>query len=747
MPATSLAEWLRSIPDDALATLLRLRRDLATPPPPDAGVLATRAGTAGSMARACDELDTVTLAVAETLLVAGADIEPVPASRVERLLGVDPVPALAKLRERALAWGDDDAVSIPPAATEVFGPFPAGLGAQAPALDGLPLAEVLAELGQDERALLHTLDAGHPTGATRDAGADVPLERAETPVQRLLARGLLLRRDNQTVELPRQLGIALRGGRVLRAETLRCPAPATRAHQQQTVDETAAGEALEFLRQVEALLRSWSAQPAPVLKSGGLGVREQRKLARELEVDDELVALLVEVVVGAGLVAESQSNAPEWVPTTLADSWLASTPAGRWLPLARAWLALPRLPGLAGHRDTKDRPLVPLAAELRRPLAPAARRRTLDALAELPSGTGFTDPGELAELLAWRAPRRGGRLRDELVRWTMSEGAALGVLALGGLTTATAALLGGDHNTAMEAMAEAMPRPVDQVLVQADLTVVAPGPLEPELATEVAAVADVESAGHATVYRVTESSVRRALDTGRTAGELHELFATRSTTPVPQGLTYLIDDVARRHGRLRAGAAASFLRCDDEVLLREVTGQLGADLELRLIAPTVLVSPVPIAELLDRLRAAGFAPAAEGPDGRVVDLGRDRGRRVPAPSRTAAGSPVTEPASPDAEQAAEIVAHVRAGDRAASTRRGETARLPGGGGADTSATLALLARATRERREVWIGFVDSHGTANQRVITPARVGGGVLEGANAERYPLHRITSAALVED
>lgn len=72
---------------------------------------------------------------------------------------------------------------------------------------------------------------------------------------------------------------------------------------------------------------------------------------------------------------------------------------------------------------------------------------------------------------------------------------------------------------------------------------------------------------------------------------------------------------------------------------------------------------------------------------------------------------------------------------------------PTGGGADTSATLELLSRATLERREVWIGFVDSRGTASQRVVRPVRVGGGVLEGTDHERYPLHRITSVALVED
>lgn len=591
MPATSLADWLRAESDDALAELLRTRRDLSTPPPSDSTVLATRAGTPGSVARACEDLDTRTLAVLDALLVAGADTAPAPSSEVGALIGVDLTDELARLRARALVWGADDGLRVPPAARDALGPFPAGLGAPSRALAATDVAARLAEVGEDERAVLAKLAAGPPIGRTRDASFDVALDEAATPVQKLLARGLLLRRDNQTVELPRELGLVLRGGLAFDPATLAEPGLPVHPHRTDTVDETAAGEAMEFLRQTEALLRSWSAAPAPVLKAGGLGVRELRKLAKDLEVDEPRAMLVAELAVGAGLVADSETTAPEWVPTTLTDSWLASPTVQRWMTLAQSWLELPRLPGLAGGRDAKDKPIAPLSEELRRPLAPVGRRRVLTALAQLPPGSGVKSVDELVAVLAWRAPRRGGRLRDETVRWTMAEATALGLVGLGGLTTATRLLLEDDRSGAVEAMHDALPAPVAHVLVQADLTVVAPGPLEPELAADMAAVADVESAGHATVYRVTEASVRRALDIGRTADELHAMFRAKSATPVPQGLTYLIDDVARRHGRLRGGAAASFLRCDDEALLAEVLAHpVAAEYDLRMIASTVLIS-------------------------------------------------------------------------------------------------------------------------------------------------------------
>ncbi|HET6707696.1 MAG TPA: DNA-binding protein, partial [Amycolatopsis sp.] len=166
MPATSLADWLRAESDDALAELLRTRRDLSTPPPSDSTVLATRAGTPGSVARACEDLDTFTLAVLEACLLAGADRDPVPVEDVEKLVKTDIAEPLTRLRARALTWGPDDALRVPPAAREALGPFPAGLGASSPTLAGEDLDARLAELSDDERAVLTALAAGPPIGRT-----------------------------------------------------------------------------------------------------------------------------------------------------------------------------------------------------------------------------------------------------------------------------------------------------------------------------------------------------------------------------------------------------------------------------------------------------------------------------------------------------------------------------------------------------------------------------------------------------
>ena len=137
--------------------------------------------------------------------------------------------------------------------------------------------------------------------------------------------------------------------------------------------------------------------------------------------------------------------------------------------------------------------------------------------------------------------------------------------------------------------------------------------------------------------------MRRALDVGWSAVEVHEFVASVSRTPVPQPLTYLVDDTARTFGTVRVGHAEAFLRADDETALTELLHHpKAATLGLRRIAPTVLVSSTPLDVLLPRLRDLGAAPVVEAADGTVRVARPDQLRaRTPRDRR---GTPCAPPA-------------------------------------------------------------------------------------------------------
>ncbi len=171
-------------------------------------------------------------------------------------------------------------------------------------------------------------------------------------------------------------------------------------------------------------------------------------------------------------------------------------------------------------------------------------------------------------LLRWRTPRRADRLAP--VPDLLAEAERLGIAVGGVLGRGGRGLLTGGEDDAADGMRGLLPEPVDHVLAQPDLSLIAPGPLVADLAGTLGVVADVESSGGATVYRVSDGSIRRALDAGWSATDLHDFFARSSRTPVPQALEYLIDDVARRRGRLRVGAVECYVRSDDHGLVSQV---------------------------------------------------------------------------------------------------------------------------------------------------------------------------------
>jgi Helicase conserved C-terminal domain len=748
-PGIPLGSWLADLPDERLIRLLKLRPDLAQPPPGSIAALAARAQARQSLKAASDELDFLGLAMIDALLVLHADTAPVTVAKLLALIGgrapeSEVLDALDDLRERALVWGDTELRAAPDAGAGL--PWhPGQVTLEDASQRGDQIAELIDGLDGAQREVLDKLLEGSPLGRTRDAAPGAPADR---PVPQLLATGLLRRIDAETVILPRHVGQVLRGEEPGPAQ-LAAPDPVVATTTSADADAAAAGAVIDLLRELDVLLETLGATPISELRSGGLGVREVRRLAKITVIDEARLGLILELAAAAGLIASglpdpqpAGGEPPYWAPTVAADRFAEASPADRWHLLATTWLDLAARPALIGTRGPDAKPYAALSDSLYSTAAPLDRRLLLGMLAKLPPGAGV-DKTTASAALIWRRPRWAKRLQPAPVADLLEEAHLLGLVGRGAISSPGRALVdGGSHDgdaDVVDAMARALPAPIDHFLVQADLTVVVPGPLERYLAEELAAVATVESAGTAMVYRVSEPSIRHALDIGKTADALHSLFNKHSKTPVPQGLTYLIDDVARRHGQLRIGMAASFVRCEDPTLLAQAVASAKAQaLGLRVLAPTVAISQAPISEVLAALQDAGFAPAAEDSTGTIVDI-RTRRSRVPAPQRRRPHRPMPRPSG---ESLGAVVGVLR-----------KVATAPFGSvRVDPAVAMSLLQRAAQRQDTVVIGYVDAAGVATQRVVSPITVAGGQLvafdsASSRAREFAIHRITSVVSADD
>lgn len=765
-PIRTLVDDLRSRTDTELRSLLLVRPDLARPAPADLTALAARATTRASVSRAVEDLDLGLLRLAQACVIASEGRSPLigkgeltaPAAApldgatVAGLLGRNPgdlVPDLTQLWDRALLWRDDAGWQVVPMLTEVMGPHPAGLGLRAAEVPdryaahtpprGSDLRDQLDSAPAAARALLDTMVWGPPTAAIPASG-DV-----KAAASWLIDHGLGMPSGLGHVALVREVALELRSGVIHRDAIMARPRPAGTPLDAATVDRVAGVHARQLLDWVDDLAQEWIRHSPRVLRSGGVGVRDLAALAKVLDVTAQTAVFVAELAYAADLVASDGDVIPVWVPTTAYESWAADSPAQRWAALGRAWRDSPRAAYLVGTTIRKSQTIGALTPEVVYPLARQTRRDALRVLAAEPHGTPVTDT-ELVALTRWRRPLRDPRHLDAAVRATVQEAELLGVMGLGALTAAGRALVAGAREDEIIVAAEAaLPAPVDHVMLQGDLTVIAPGPLHGPLDRFIRLACDIESRGSATVFRASAASIRRALDTGLTADELLGQFAEASRTPVPQPLDYLVRDVARRHGQARVGGATAYLRCDDEAVLVAILADRGlAPAMLRRIAPTVLVSRAEPTTLLDLLREHGYAPAQEGFDGSLIVA--QPAARLARSRRRTAGEP--SPGEVDEAFAAAVVAQVRAAPARpvplwSGPRSGPTLST------SPTDTAKVLRQALADSRTLWLGYADSNGRTGRHLVRPVRLEGGRLyavsgESATEQLFVVHRITGVAM---
>jgi hypothetical protein len=705
--ARTLSEALQAFSRAEIVRLLELRPDLCYPVPVDLVEVAARATTAASAARALESVNAFLRIVVEAMAALPA---PTSIPSIVDLLGSPEDEsavgcAVAQLRARALLWCDGQELQLVRAARELFEPYPGALSPPSHRpMEDPEIAARLAECDETVHAVLARL-AWSPTGTVRNAERAIDPAHARTPVEQLLSRRLLRPLDADTVILPREVALYLRDGRFSRQPV--CPTQPDLDGEPldlSRVDSAAAGAAFALVHDLEVAVHALEMVPHRLLRSGGLATRDVATLARRLHGSPAYAGFVLEVAAAAGLVGSDRGTL---LPVAGYDRWTAHDPAVRWRVIADAWLGLGRLPSRSGEPGAHV-----LGPEAETRAAAELRATMLDAA--LRSGPGFApDPDRLAGVLRWERPgvERGfGLDLPTFLRWGWQEAEWLGVVALGAPSSFASALLRPGDPLPVD-LVHLFPTPVEQVIVQADLTAVAPGPLPPSIGRDLRLLAEQESAGGGGVYRFSPESLRRAVDAGWSPTEVHAWLEQHSATGVPQPLRYLVDDVARRFGTVRVGTALSYLRVEDHAQVAALLAHPDAPgLGLREVGPGVIVSSAEPTEVVDLLRRLGQNPAVEDDRGALLD--RAPARRATNPLRGRPARP------PGAETVADLL--VRPG-------RGE----PDGGRVAISGALDAVRAAVRSGSPLRLRYVTDEGAPTMVSLTRVQLEPGLLRGVEA----------------
>jgi hypothetical protein len=564
--------------------------------------------------------------------------------------------------------------------------------------DFFDLADALLSPDSINDALSH-LD--RPTLAAL-AGAQTPLEGASADLKSAFAAMLLY--DSDGILKPYDGVTAVleawpQHGLPSIAELASVPAPEVPIHsskdQQAQADLRAGEHAFETTVAVTELAIALVQAPARELAKGGLAVPDSKRLASATGLAPEQMNAIIRVAEAAGLTVRDGAS---WFGSAYAREWVLLPLAERWGVLAAAWLdALPeQIVGVLQHRVDS------VWGE---------------------SLTGY---------LAWLYPAGGPQLTAQIAELTL-DAERLGIANSGRASTAGMAMLCENQAQAVELVSAQLPAEVSTVYVQHDLTVVAPGPLRPDIDATLRAIAQIESHSIASSYRISAGSIAKALGAGYTATSIRSFLESISSTGIPQPLEYLIAESSARYGLLRAGSvvpepgelSGSYVRSDDRELLHTIAvDQNLSSLGLVFVNGNRLVSRFGLDTVYWMLVDARYPVIAESDSGNPQTLTR------------------VQPAEPVVASSTKPV------EELVNRLRGSGVQ----GGADTAEAWLVrqLDLAVKNKTAVLVTVKLPNGTEVSFPMVPTSIASGRMRGtdqkAGVERtLPLASITQVAAV--
>jgi hypothetical protein len=351
---------------------------------------------------------------------------------------------------------------------------------------------------------------------------------------------------------------------------------------QTAIDLDCGIHAFEAMQAVTELIFDLDQHLVREVAKGSLGLPDIKRTSAHLGKSKDYVKTIFELAKVSGLIS---SNEKRFQPTALADSWITSSPKARWLILCEAWLTLLGPAGakevlaqLSQNRSSSLKKLIQSAFPFAS-LAPASR---INRLSDMADQIGLSSAGVAASWLP--------------------------------------EVLSNKLASAAKSLESRLPAQQDRIIIQADLSIITPGPLVSSLEVQLRKFADTESIGLATSYRISPLSISCGLEEGLTEAQIRQLLQKLNGAALPQPVDYLIRETSERFGRLKIKATpkGSLLVSSDELLAKQIT--MDSKLKALMLgnSPDGITSPMDAQGLYHALRESGYLAVMVDDSGAVI---------------------------------------------------------------------------------------------------------------------------------
>ncbi len=360
------------------------------------------------------------------------------------------------------------------------------------------------------------------------------------------------------------------------------------APEQAQIDRDSGIEIFETMQAITELIFDLEHRFVREVGKKNVGLPDIKRFATHLRKSNEYAKQIYELAHLTHVITLANGR---WQLSAKSKDWLIWTPGQRFVLLATTWREI------LGDASAK---------ELQTALNLSRSEKSIS----------------LADNLTKTYPFADGSVSSKITKLE-SLAELMGLSAKGWMSSWAPKVLKCDYVAAGKLAEANLPTPQDRIICQADLTLIAPGPLPTRVEIMLRRFADTEQIGMASTYRLSALSISHGLETGLKLNEIRELLVQLSGNGVPQPIEYLLNEAEARFGRLQIIGGEqnerSIIQSTDKFLLAEILNESKLKpFGLTQLEDGVLASRFEPEVLYFGLREVGFVAIRVDENGNVL---------------------------------------------------------------------------------------------------------------------------------